>query len=293
MSDAAPDLPLLCALGWHRARPFARWNNGYYFTKCARCDSDLVRAVDGRWQAPRGFRVVWQGRAPINSDEAVEICETEAELPAAEPEAPPPPPEPEVLAEPEPPRRRSHIPDFMDNSAPTQPPVYVHQAAAPPPPPTAPAEEAVPGFFARLRSGPPEPTASTPRGPGPAARLKSWSSRQLRGRRHLLLAAAVPVAVVLAVLALWGRFGADPAEANALRFPSVDSAAAQPAYVAASTLNCRSAPAMDAPAVATLMRGDRIGLLSSQGEWMSIAHDGGQCWALAQYLSIQAPPEPQ
>ena len=60
-------MPLLCDLGWHRPRPMARWNEGFYFTTCARCACDLVRTAYGRWGAPRGYRVVWQAAAPRNA----------------------------------------------------------------------------------------------------------------------------------------------------------------------------------------------------------------------------------
>lgn len=57
-------MPVLCQLGWHLPQPLARWNDGYYFTRCRRCGSDLIRTLYGRWQIPRGFRVVWQSRPP-------------------------------------------------------------------------------------------------------------------------------------------------------------------------------------------------------------------------------------
>jgi len=57
-------MPLLCELGWHDAIPAARWNEGYYFTKCRRCRQDLVRTAYSGWHIPNGFRIVWQGRPP-------------------------------------------------------------------------------------------------------------------------------------------------------------------------------------------------------------------------------------
>ena len=50
---------LFCSLGWHLPKRAARWNNGYYFTKCGRCGHDLVRTARGRWRVPQGHRVVW------------------------------------------------------------------------------------------------------------------------------------------------------------------------------------------------------------------------------------------
>lgn len=57
-------LPLLCELGWHKTDALALWNDGYYFSKCARCGRDLVRTAFGRWTVPRGFRVVWAAQPP-------------------------------------------------------------------------------------------------------------------------------------------------------------------------------------------------------------------------------------
>jgi hypothetical protein len=62
-------LPLLCDLGWHRPDGLARWNDGYYFSKCSRCKRDLVRTAFGSWQVPKGFRVVWQQKPPETREE--------------------------------------------------------------------------------------------------------------------------------------------------------------------------------------------------------------------------------
>ena len=53
------EMRLFCSLGWHHPKRAARWNNGYYFTKCTRCGHDLVRTARGRWRVPQGQRVVW------------------------------------------------------------------------------------------------------------------------------------------------------------------------------------------------------------------------------------------
>lgn len=58
------EMPLLCELGWHRPDQLARWNDGYYFSKCLRCERDLVRTAYGSWQLPKGYRVVWQPKPP-------------------------------------------------------------------------------------------------------------------------------------------------------------------------------------------------------------------------------------
>jgi hypothetical protein len=57
-------MPLTCELGWHRADPLARWNDGYYFSKCTRCGRDLVRTAYQRWHVPKGCKIVWQASPP-------------------------------------------------------------------------------------------------------------------------------------------------------------------------------------------------------------------------------------
>jgi hypothetical protein len=55
------DLGLICSLLGHKAkRGSARWNGSICFGRCGRCGCDLVRTVNGFWQAPRGYKVVWR-----------------------------------------------------------------------------------------------------------------------------------------------------------------------------------------------------------------------------------------
>lgn len=61
--QSAP-LPLLCALGRHKAEPLPQWNNGYYFSRCKRCGLDLVRTAFEGWHLPQGSKVVWRAEAP-------------------------------------------------------------------------------------------------------------------------------------------------------------------------------------------------------------------------------------
>lgn len=69
LGDAAR-LPFLCELGWHTPGATPRWNNGYYFTPCARCGRDLIRTAFGKWHVPRGYRVVWQAERPSDTPSA-------------------------------------------------------------------------------------------------------------------------------------------------------------------------------------------------------------------------------
>jgi hypothetical protein len=96
LSTSPSNPPLLCQLGWHRPRPIARWNHGYYFSNCRRCGTDLVRTAFGGWQVPKGFRVVWQAEPPADAT-AVKLQPVEAAAPAQEHALAPPPP---VIAQP-------------------------------------------------------------------------------------------------------------------------------------------------------------------------------------------------
>lgn len=57
-------MPLFCSLGLHRAAPDEVWNKGWYFSRCERCGSDLVRTPSGKWHVPKGRKVVWRSRTP-------------------------------------------------------------------------------------------------------------------------------------------------------------------------------------------------------------------------------------
>jgi hypothetical protein len=61
------------------------------------------------------------------------------------------------------------------------------------------------------------------------------------------------------------------------------------AYVAASLLSCRSAPALEAKRVRNLSRGQEVRVLGIEGDWASLAYRGGQCWARAHYISPVPP----
>ena len=55
---------LLCHLGFHRPEPDPVWNRGFWFSRCERCGSDLVRTAAGKWHVPKGRKVVWKERSP-------------------------------------------------------------------------------------------------------------------------------------------------------------------------------------------------------------------------------------
>jgi len=56
-------MALLCTLSPHRAAPVVLENQGFLFSRCKRCQRDLVCSVSGppSWRAvPDGFRVAWR-----------------------------------------------------------------------------------------------------------------------------------------------------------------------------------------------------------------------------------------
>jgi hypothetical protein len=56
------EMDIFCKLGKHSAEPSDRWNDGYYFTRCARCGIDLIKRSSDWRAVPRGYRVVWRPR---------------------------------------------------------------------------------------------------------------------------------------------------------------------------------------------------------------------------------------
>ena len=60
-----------CAISGHKIAPRQTYNSGYYFSACARCGQDLVRAARRDWQAPPvGHRIVWKAGRRSHSIEA-------------------------------------------------------------------------------------------------------------------------------------------------------------------------------------------------------------------------------
>jgi hypothetical protein len=53
-------MSLLCLSGRHAARPSNIANQGYYFSRCARCRRDLIGSAVKWKPVPRGKRVVWR-----------------------------------------------------------------------------------------------------------------------------------------------------------------------------------------------------------------------------------------
>jgi hypothetical protein len=53
-------MSILCALGGHEAGQGEVYNSGYWFSRCRRCERDMICA-GGSWDTvPRGHRVVWR-----------------------------------------------------------------------------------------------------------------------------------------------------------------------------------------------------------------------------------------
>jgi hypothetical protein len=63
----------------------------------------------------------------------------------------------------------------------------------------------------------------------------------------------------------------------------------QKAFVTANILNCRASPVAQAGSVKKLSRGAEVEVLAREAEWMSISHNGRQCWAAVRYISPDRP----
>lgn len=61
------------------------------------------------------------------------------------------------------------------------------------------------------------------------------------------------------------------------------------AYVTANLLNCRAIPADDGATVRRLARGAPVQVLGADPGWVSVSHQGQQCWASARFISTQRP----
>ena len=269
-------LPILCALGRHRAGRRVHWNDGFYFTCCRRCGRDLVRTTYGGWHVPRGARVVWSPRRPANSVSASLVPEQAAAAPSAgaAPVAAPQGaglPIEEVLRHLKrsggdgpndaPPRRsggRTYIPDFMEDAA-TDTSWRTNRPEKWPPPSGAGGNATPPRRGARDSD------------PGAA---ESRANAGAIGSRRIALATAGAALLILVFLVAGRDRPASPAGE---------------AIVIADVLDCRAAPVSGATRVTQLLRGDRVRLLARKDGWAGIAYGVTRCWAPARQLVAGVP----
>jgi Bacterial SH3 domain len=268
-----------------------------------------------------------RSKLPIQ-DVLAHLAAEEAAQRAAAPtpeEAPEPPPPPPLPPPPPPPPRRQTW-DFMDDDPTREEPAPRRSRAEADPalPPAAGAPPVMAGGTTEEAS--PQPPTAGPAGPprrsARSAVREFWSGpAEPNPRMAIALAAmvAVAIAVVTAFAGPWvhspagapeptrdagpapeapGPFAAsapeegasEPEAARPQEFTQAATAAGSDrAYVAASLLSCRAAPALQARRVRSLGRGDEVRILGMEDGWVSLASHGGQCWAQARYIS-PAPP---
>jgi hypothetical protein len=251
----------------------------------------------GRVEAPQATPPAGAG-LPID---AVLARLRESEAAGEAPPLTPPAPAPDVapVAQPQAPPRR-HSWDFMDEEP----------SGAGWPTPGAEKAPAATAMAAPVAM-PPREVAQAPRrarSPGRWLRKRvpvAWSavSRRLALREALpwMIPAAAFAVAAIAILAVTlaepdGAPVPSPDAANIEAAPMPEEVVnapppsqGRPAFVTASVLSCRSAPARQARRVRNLGRGDAVEVLAREGEWVSVAHRGAQCWTLARFVAEQRP----
>ncbi len=62
-------MSVLCRLWDHAAVGKGKWNAGYFFSRCSRCGSDILRTANGSWKKPpKHHRVIWKPIGPNDID---------------------------------------------------------------------------------------------------------------------------------------------------------------------------------------------------------------------------------
>ena len=306
---AAQAMPFLCSLGFHRPERVARWNEGYYFTRCERCARDLVRLPDGPWFVPRGYRVVWlteppaavkparlvaeNGSVPGPQADGIgaafrarydrwraarEATEAGAELPIND-----------VLR-----ALRSSgddRPDAVTAEAPEPAGVPFEDAPAPRPDPAeATLEPDTAGYALRQDVvdsdyEEAEPLLLTPERDG--AVPVGGHERGPRAATQGLIALALLAVTLLAAVTI-GLLRANDGQAPAAAIPR-KAGVQETAFVNARIVNCRASPIDRAVSVRKLARGTSVSVLAREEGWTSVSIRGRQCWVASRYVSREAP----
>lgn len=297
-SQVTGSMPIMCRLGFHRAAPMPSWNDGYYFTTCTRCRGDLVRTAFDNWHPPRGHRVVWrrgpppdrrstalepvaagrplQGSSGLPIDEVLQHlnCEGDAERGASARLQTLHEETGDMAA-----RRERFWKQQFDRIMSDDPSTWDAGEASDPGAPTQ---------SDQLRM-----SAVRGQGANSSAAASPMPGGRESGRRlkQAIVPAAVTSILILAVLGLAiadGRGGDAPSPETPTRSNGVvGGGGGVTAYVSVSLLDCRAAPAEQAPALRVFPRGRQIEVISQDGPWFSVSHLGRSCWVQGRYLSLQ------
>lgn len=174
---------------------------------------------------------------------------------------------------------RSAVPDFMDD-----PGVDTDWRNVRP----LPAEEPAPRISERLAALRQRFLPSRERMRAAVARVFESDRRDWFQRFYIGLL-AVLVLLLFWVVLMQDRSVAPPEANTSVAARPETLPRGLPAFVTATVLNCRAAPAAEAPMVERLVRGDRVVVIARDQAWVSVTRDDRQCWALLRYLAFEQP----
>ena len=181
----------------------------------------------------------------------------------------------------------SQVADFMKDgrqaAAPVDPAIAIAKGEAGPIEPEATRAAAIPPTDART-----EPAHEAGRNPVLGAIIAGRQTFEFPSPAAVAHVALGVVVTLLLVVTLLIFLQPIPARTDAPTTAPL-TRPALPGFVSARVLNCRSAPAIQARTVRRLARGEQVQLVAREGDWISLGYEGGQCWALATYLSRQRP----
>jgi hypothetical protein len=288
----------LCRFGWHRPAPTPRWHAGFYFTKCLRCGSDLVRMPRGRWRIPADVLILWSAHAGASARAAVASERGESEHAAAAATAPSTlaassadRPSPAAQADA---ARPGEVPPLT----PTKGPAAGSAPPVPPAPPIPPggdfmdepeAAQTVFGKGADTRAaagGRAGNTESVPSHDASGARGEGAGLLWLAGLVGGMGLLAGALLASFGIAAFSARSGSAPPGGATAAAPPLAIASGPPSPVGPRTIVTAAHPGCSGGARGSLRRRPRaaaeqqVHILEEDGHWVTLTRAGTPCWTL-------------